>query len=535
MRPAHFMHPLRQSRLAVSSGLFGIGLLFLRAAAASAAGDNAAVISPIRAGVHVAQGDLAGIAGQDPAITVFKGIPYAAAPVGALRWQPPRPPPSWTGVRPAATFGRSAMQPDVRSYGPWTEEYMFRNDVSEDCLTLNIWTPARRPAERHAVFVWIHGGAYFSGSGEVLLYDGEGLAKKGVVVVTINYRLGVFGFLAHPELTAESPHHASGDYGLMDQIAALRWVRDNIAAFGGDPARITVGGQSAGADSVLHLLVSPEARGLFQRAIAQSGPWRHTASDPTLTSAEDEGTRFAAAIGAPSLAKLRALPAAELLARYQAHEFRFHPNVDGWIVPDQVTTLQQRGEAIDVPLLTGWVADESSAQPGYGVTTVAAFAAEARKQYGNRTPEFLALYPAATDAEAGEAQKRSRRDAARADLYWWINLRAQTGHAANWGYYFDRAIPWPEHPEYQAFHSGDLPYTFNNLRLLDRPWEAIDRTLADQVSNYWVNFIERGDPNGPGLPPWPDDSHQLMHLGRASAAEPILGPEKLHFFLGGKR
>ncbi|HWA85919.1 MAG TPA: carboxylesterase family protein, partial [Opitutus sp.] len=382
--------------------------------------------------MHIAQGDLIGAAGHDPAITVFKGIPYAAPPTGALRWRPPAPPLPWSGVRRADTFGPSAMQADVRSFGPWTGEYMFRNNVSEDCLTLNVWTPARNSGERHAVFVWIHGGAYFSGSGEVLLYDGEGLAQKGVVVVTINYRLGVFGFLAHPGLTAESPHHASGNYGLMDQIAALRWVRENIAAFGGDPHRITVGGQSAGADAVLHLLVSPEARGLFDRAIAQSGPWRHSANDPTLAEAEAEGAKFAAAIGAPSLAELRALPAAELLARYQAHEFRFRPDVDGWVVPDQITALETRGQGLEVPLLTGWVADESSAQPGYGVTTVAAFAADARKAYGDRAPEFLALYPATTAAAAGEAQKQSRRDAARADLFWWLNLRAKTGNAKSW-------------------------------------------------------------------------------------------------------
>ncbi|HVU23377.1 MAG TPA: carboxylesterase family protein [Opitutus sp.] len=518
------MRPPRRPRLVCLVLIALGGLTSLRAAAAA----------PIRDSVHVAQGDLAGVPGDDAAITVFKGIPYAAPPVGVLRWQPPAPPSSWPGVRPAGTFGLSAMQDDVRSYGPWTEEYMFRNAISEDCLTLNVWTPARSPAERHAVFVWIHGGAYFSGSGEVLLYDGEGLAKKGVVVVTINYRLGVFGFLAHPGLTAGSPHHASGNYGLMDQIAALRWVRDNIAAFGGDPARITVAGQSAGAGSVLHLLVAPEARGLFQRAIVQSGPWRHDATDQTLAEAEAEGAKFAAAIGAPSLAELRALPAPELLRRYLAQPFRFRPIVDGWVVPDQVTTLQRRGEALDVPLLAGWVADESSAQKGYGVTTVADFTAEAQKTYGDRASRFLALYPAATDAEAGDAQKQSRRDAARADLSWWIDARAAAGHAKTWGYFFDRAIPWPAHPEYQAFHSGELPYTFNNLRLMDRPWTDTDRKLADEVSDYWVNFIDRGDPNGPGLPEWPAESHQLMRLGAKSAAEPILDPEKLQFFLGGQ-
>ncbi|HYD84657.1 MAG TPA: carboxylesterase family protein, partial [Opitutus sp.] len=329
----------------------------------------------VRSGVTVAQGRLVGGAGEDPAITVFKGVPFAAPPVGASRWRPPQPPASWSGVRKADTFGASAMQADQRSYGPWTEEYMFRNEASEDCLTLNVWTPAQNAEERRAVFVWIHGGAYNSGSGEVLLYDGEGLAKKGVVVVTFNYRLNVFGFLAHPELTAESPHRASGNYGLMDQLAALRWVRENIAAFGGDRERITVGGQSAGAGALHHLLASPEARGLFHRAIAQSGPWRRSATSLPLAEAEAQGAAFAATIGAPTLAELRGLTAAELFVRYEAQSARFRPIVDGWIVQEQVTAVHERGGQIDVPLLTGWTADEGSAQKGYGRSTVDEFTA----------------------------------------------------------------------------------------------------------------------------------------------------------------
>jgi len=481
--------------------------------------------------VTIAQGRLRGVKGDDPSITVFKGIPFAAPPVGDLRWRPPQPPARWDGVRRADAFGASAVQADMRSLGPWTEEYMFRNHTNEDCLTLNVWTPARRSNERRAVFVWIHGGAYSSGSGEVLLYDGEGLAKKGIVVVTINYRLGVFGFLAHPELTAESPHRASGNYGLMDQIAALRWVRENIASFGGDPDRITIAGQSAGAGSVHHLLVSPEARGLFHRAIAQSGPWRRNGTSLPLSEAEEQGRAFARAISAPSLAELRALSADELFSRYESQPARFRPIVDCWIVPDQVVAIHQRGEQIDVPLLTGWTADESSSQKGYGVTTVAQFTADATKAYGERAIAFSLLYPAPNDAAAGEAQKQSRRDAARADLYHWTTLRAQKGRAKDWSYFFDRAIPWPEHPEYGAFHSGELPYTFNNLRLMNRPWEDLDHRLADQVSSYWVNFVEHGDPNGAGLPPWPDDNDQLLRLGNTTAAEPVLSEEKRAFYL----
>ncbi|MEO6005053.1 MAG: carboxylesterase family protein [Opitutus sp.] len=487
--------------------------------------------APVLPVATVNEGQLQGVAGVDPSITVFKGIPYAAAPVSPLRWQPPQPPHAWQGVRTANTFGASPMQANQRSFGPWTEEYMFRNDVSEDCLFLNVWTPAKHLTDRLPVFVYIPGGAYSSGSGEVLLYDGEGLAKKGIIVVTINYRVGVFGFLAHPALTAESTHHASGNYGLMDQIAALRWVKNNIAALGGDPARITVCGQSAGAGSVHYLTISPEARDLFQRAIAQSGPGRHNDTAPSLAAAEEQGRKFTSAISGASLAELRALPAAELFTRYQASAIRFRPNVDGWIVPDQVKTVYERGQQIDVPLLTGWTADEGSAQNGYGISTVAEFAARATKDFGDRAPDFLALYPASSDAEAGAASKQRLRDGARAELYWWTNLRAKKGHAKDWAYFFDRAIPWPEHPEYQAFHSGELPYSFNNLHLMQRPWEEVDRRLADQMSSYWANFIATGNPNGPGLPHWPEESDQLLRLATEIRAEPVLSQDKLKFFL----
>ncbi len=480
--------------------------------------------------VTVRSGVVAGVAGRDATITVFKGIPYAAPPVGALRWRPPQPPVAWKGTRQADTYCASCMQELRRSFLPWTEEFMLRNDVSEDCLALNIWTPARRADAKLPVYVFIHGGAYFSGSGEVLLYDGEALARKGVVVVTINYRLGVFGFLAHPELTAESPEHTSGNYALLDQIAALHWVQENIAAFGGDPGRVTIGGQSAGAGSVHFLTVSPLARGLFQRAIAQSGPWRPGTTTPTLTDGERKGTEFAQAIGAPSLAELRALSAEELYARYQAHEFRFQPIVDGWVVPDQVPAIVARGQSIDVPLLTGWTADERSSRAGYGETTLADFRAAAQKRFGDRADAFFALYPATTDAGAVAAQRQSWRDEDLAALHWWTALRAQHGNARDHGYFFTRAIPWPEHPEYQAFHSADLPYTFDNLALMNRPWDDVDRRLADLMSDYWVNFIAQGDPNRAGLPAWPADNDQVMRFGTDSHAVEILAPKKLQFF-----
>jgi len=477
--------------------------------------------------VRVESGLVTGTTTGTDGVTGYFGIPYAAAPVGELRWKPPARRPAWEGVRAADTFCASCMQELRREFLPWTWEFMLRNEVAEDCLALNIWTPATDTDEQLPVMVWIHGGAYFSGSGEVALYDGEGLARKGVIVVTINYRLGVFGFLAHPELSAESPHGASGNYALMDCVAALEWVRRNIAAFGGDPANITVGGQSAGAGAIHALTAAPAAASTFDRMIIQSGPWRPGSPAMDLAAAEAQGTAFAEAIGAPSLADLRALSAEELYARYAANNYRFRPIVDGWFVPEDVAAAAAAERAIDVPALAGWTADEASSRADYGRSTVAALQTRAQRMYGERADAFLQLYPAANDEEAGTADVQSQRDANRAALWAWSQAR---GDAPDYGYFFARGIPWPEHPQYQAFHSAEMPYTFNNLEVMDRPWTALDRELADQVSDYWVNFITTGDPNGPGLPRWPEADDRIMIFSGFIGAAPVLPPAKLQFY-----
>ncbi len=490
---------------------------------------STAIAEPVTPGtpVVVESGQVAGIATDTKGVTAFLGIPYAAPPTGELRWKPPAPRAPWDGVLQADKPFPSAMQELRREFMPWTWEFMLQNDVAEDSLALNIWTPAIDSTEKRPVFVWIHGGAFFSGSGEVALYDGQGLAQKGVIVVTINYRLGVFGFLAHPELSAESPHGASGNYALMDCVAALQWVRRNIAAFGGDPANITVGGQSAGAAAVHALTAAPSARGSFDRIIAQSGPWRTGASLPDLAAGEKQGTEFAAAIGAPTLAELRALPAQELYDRYAAHNFRFRPIIDGWFLPQDVAAAFADGSAIDVPALSGWTADEGSSRAGYGTSTVDEFTAMARERYGEHAEAFLALYPAKDDAEAGESSKQAQRDAALYSLWAWRQAR---GEAPDFGYLFVRGIPWPEHPNYGAFHSADMPYTFNNLDVMDRPWTPFDRQLADVVSDYWVNFITNGDPNGPRLPHWPARDDRIMRFDTIIGSAPVLPPAKLQFW-----
>jgi para-nitrobenzyl esterase len=479
--------------------------------------------------VRVESGELSPEAFEDPAVLAFKGVPFAAPPVGERRWRPPEPPLPWPGVRAATTFGNSCVQAIRRSLLPWTEEYMFRNGVDEDCLALNVWTPTAAvgaAGSARPVLVYIHGGAFDSGSGEVLLYDGEGLAKKGLVVVTINYRLGVFGFFCHAGLSAESPQHSCGNYGLLDQIAALRWVKRNIAAFGGDPDNVTVAGQSAGASSVHYLTFSPLAKGLFQRAIAQSGPWDRHAQTPERAQAEGRGAELAAKVGSASVAELRALPAGVLFEKYRDSGLQFRPIVDGWVVPDQLAALLARGEGSDVPLLTGITADERSFQKDYGRVTLEHYEQSVRDDYGDAAGSVLAAYPASTDAEASQQSRQLMRDAGLLTLLDWRRARGAQGKAQTFGYLFERAIPWPEHPEYQAFHSGELPYVFDNLGKLNRPWEEADRKLAVVASSYWVNFATRGDPNGPGLPHWPSNSDLVMRLGAAPHAGPGLDAAK---------
>jgi para-nitrobenzyl esterase len=396
---------------------------------------------------------------------------------------------------------------------------MPRSAVGEDCLALNVWTEAKSGAERRPVFVYIHGGAYTSGSGDVSLYDGEALAARGVVVVTINYRLGVFGFFAHPDLTRESPEHASGNYGLLDQLAALRWVQRNIGAFGGDPGNVTLGGQSAGAGSVHLLTASPLARRLFHRVIAQSGPWDQRRSIPDLAASEERGKELAGRFGGASLPELRALPSTALLQEALQSGIQFRPSVDGWVVPAQVQDVYRRGAQIDVPLLTGITADEESSRDDYGTLDAAGLDQLIHERFPAQATELSTLYVApstsevASEVDAHERQKQFLRDEGLAKLRAWRGTRAERGTAPDFAYFFERAIPWPEQPRYQAFHSGELPYMFDNLRLLDRPWQPEDRALAELMASYWVNFIRTGNPNGPGLPEWPSERERVMRLG----------------------
>jgi para-nitrobenzyl esterase len=476
--------------------------------------------------VRTESGLVEGMHGTDKSITVFKGIPFAAPPIAAKRWRAPEAPHKWNGVRLADRFGANCVQTIVQEKKPWTYEFMAHGDVSEDCLFLNIWTAASSPTEKRPVFVYLHGGANTEGSGSIDAYDGEGLAHKGVVMITINYRLGVFGFFTHPELSKESPNHVSGNYALLDQIAALRWIQKNIAAFGGDPARVTVAGQSAGAADIASLITSPLAKGLFQRAIMESGGVAGGGGPPrTLAISEQDGLKFAAAKGAHSLAELRTLSAKDVFTAIPNGP-RFGPVIDGYVLPATPKEIFAAGKQNDVPTLTGSNADENGASPN-PKTSVAQFKTQAQR-YGDLSAEFLKDYPAASDDDAAARANESARDRARVVLTQWASARAATAKTPAYVYFYNHVLPGPDAAQYGAFHTSEVPYVLNTLTRSDRPFTADDRRIAEMLSSYWANFAANGDPNGKGLPHWPSTQEQpamVMQIGDNCGAIPAAGTD----------
>jgi para-nitrobenzyl esterase len=459
--------------------------------------------------VRTARGALAGLelAG---AVTVFRGIRYAEAPTGALRWRPPVAAARWPGVRPAVEFGPACPQ------APSAAGSVYAQDparMSEDCLFLNVWRPAA--AVKAPVMVWLHGGALRRGDPASGLYDGQNLARRGVVIVTVNYRLGVLGYLAHPRLSAESPHAASGNYGLLDQIEALRWVRDNIAAFGGDPGNVTLFGESAGALSAIELMSSPLARGLFQRAILQSG---YLVSNPQLRRevfgqppAESVGERLARQLGAGDLEALRAISAASLVQAADAAGFDPQASIDGWVLPRQVIECFDRGEQAPVPLIAGFNEGEvRSLRPIFLPPLPASaedYESRVRGIYGDLAPGYLARYPA-TDIEG------SALAAARDAFYGWSAERLARGQSAlgvpAYLYFFARRYPAQEALGLEAFHGSELPYEFGRIGAEDgwpRRWprppdEPRERALSEAVMSYFTSFAQGGVPLAPAAPAW---------------------------------
>lgn len=488
-------------------------------------------ISPLLAltqPVKTEYGLLQGVPGKHTSVRVFKGVPFAAPPVGDLRWRAPRKPAAWQGIRNASQFSSACTQTILHERKPWTREFMAHDTVSEDCLYLNIWTPASTPGAKLPVFVFIHGGAFTEGSGSVPVYDGEGLARKGLVMVTINYRLGLFGFFTHPELTKESDHNGSGNYGLLDCVAALEWIGANIAAFGGDPARVTIAGQSAGSMAVHALVASPLAKGLFHRAVAESGGSSVGGFSRGLPDAEQDGLRFAGQKGASSLAALRAMTPAQL-----ATTTRFGLVIDGYLLPAPIDQIVAEGKQSDVPFITGANADEGGASPNPKVT-LEAFRITAQQRFGDDAPEFLKLYPTTSDEEAAAAQNQAARDQQRTSIYNWTQVRSRTSKSKLYTYFWNHAMPGPDVARFGAFHTSEVPYALNTLYMSDRPFAPIDHKIADTVSSYWANFAKTGNPNAKGLPAWPavtERSASTMQIGDQTGLIPVTSSqEKLEFW-----
>ncbi|WP_240953948.1 carboxylesterase family protein [Sphingomonas sp. G-3-2-10] len=528
---------------------------------AAAPAQNVAAPAPIET-VRIDSGRLSGVPGRDASIRVFKGIPYAAAPVGDLRWRPPAPVRPWQGVRKADDFGNLCPQHDPR---------VKSLPMGEDCLTANVWTGAASAKERRPVYVWIYGGGFNEGYGANPQFDGEGLAKKGVIVVTFNYRLGPLGFLATPDLSRESGHNASGNYGLMDDIALLKWVQRNIAAFGGDPKRVTIGGQSAGAGSVGFLSMSPLAKGLFRASIAESQV-RHprdlelrylNTSTRTMKGAEAAGVRFLGDRSTLSLKELRALPWQQLMEGsgvadpdvYTGSPSRpplFRPVVDGWIVPRTYNDTLTGGTQNPVTYVAGNNKDESGAvpetafealrsnppanRPGMPHTsvTLAVYQNWAKTKFGPMAGEFLTLYPATSDLDAARANNEAVRDNSRISTYLWGVEWTRTVKQPVFTYFWTHALTGPTEKLRGAFHGSEIMYMFDSLDANDLPWTEQDRKIADIMSSYWANIIIKGDPNGPGLPLWPAydaAKPQVMEVGDAFGPVPVASsPERFEFW-----
>jgi len=490
----------------LTSALFAIGTA------------GAAIDDPVR----LDTGTISGVTTATPDVRVFKGIPYAAPPLGDLRWRAPKPAPHWEGTRKADEFSPVCMQGGNQK-------------MSEDCLYLNVWTGAKSASEKRPVMFWIYGGGYYTGSGSQPMYDGTAWAQKGAVVVTFNYRLGNFGFFAYPELTKESDRRGAANFGVMDAVSALQWVQRNIARFGGDPKRVTILGESAGAGMVANLMTIPSAKGLFIRAVGESSAWSTATIAPlsTLPDAELEGVKLADTTGAKSLAELRAKPAEEILKAGRGSG----PIVDGWLIPEDPGKVFAAGKQIDIPVLTGSNRDESF---GGNPKSAEEFVAQARKRFGDLADAYLKLYPAGSDEEARESAFYSGRDEMAFVMRNWARLAEKPGKAKAFVYYFTQQPPrlpnargpFAPGPHGSATHVSEILYVFGHLDA-SRPWTDSDRQMADEMSSYWVNFANNGDPNGKGLSPWPvyeGKQQSVKVLGNPPEGPQAPGDARLAFF-----
>ena len=507
---------------------------------------NASGETPV---IRISNGALKGTISQS-GVRAYKGIPFAEPPVGNLRWKEPQPAKNWKGVLKADHFGSNGMQKPV--FG----DMGFRSSgMSEDCLYLNVWTPAKSAAEKLPVLVYFYGGGYVAGDGSERRYDGEAMATTGIVTLTVNYRLGVFGFLSHPELTKESAHHASGNYGLLDQQAALQWVKDNIAAFGGDPSRVTIAGESAGSISVSAQMASPLSKSLIAGAIGESGAMINPTLAPvTLKKGEENGVAFAGSVKAKSLADLRAMPAAVLLeAASKPGAFSTAATVDGYFLPELPATIFAKGQQANVPLLAGW----NSAEVPYQALlreagpTLVNYKNKLKELYPEQAEEVLKLYPAATDAEVVEAATALASDRFIVYSTWkWLDLHRKTGNKPVYSYIFSQGKP----PVTDAMkgvvpglaggvkkadaktaaaavapapagapHAFEIEYAMGNLDSNKMyAWTLDDHRVSSYMRDYFSNFIKTGNPNSDALPVWEPiqpDSAAYMNINADSKQE----------------
>jgi para-nitrobenzyl esterase len=465
--------------------------------------------------LRVAQGELEGT--EEAGMRVFRGIPFAAPPVGALRWREPQPAASWQGVRKADQFGPACAQGQVAADGK------LGAGISEDCLYLNVWTPAKRAGEKLPVLVWIYGGGFAGGRTSDRMFDGAALAGKGVVYVSVAYRVGVMGFFAHPELSAENRRlhgvAASGNYGLLDLVASLQWIRQNIAAFGGDPDKVTIWGESAGAIAVSQLAVAPQAKGLFHGAISDSGgsfgpvrtPTAPGENVPPLAIAEQAGVTLAGKLGAGTLAALRAKGAGEVMTQARGIGGIGWPILDRWVIPDDQHVLYEKGAYHDTPILVGINSDEGASFSR--TTDRAQFEADTRTRFGPHADNILKAYPPAADGSIKQAARDVMREASFGWHTWvWAKLQSARGGSPAYVYYMDQRPPYPADSRNADVagvpHGAELAYVFKKLELTPLPWTDADRRISDAMATYWTNFAKAGNPNGGGLPPWPAFTNQ---------------------------
>ena len=494
----------------------GLGLVLALAAMAAPA---MAADGPV---VTVETGKLQGVAatGASP-VQIFRGVPYAKPPVGDLRWREPRAADHWEGVRAADQFGPRCMQRHM-----WDDMFFRSPSASEDCLYLNVWTPAnlaKASSAKLPVLVYIYGGGFVAGTSDEPRYDGAAMAARGIVVVTVNYRLGIFGFFAHPQLTGESSHNASGNYGLLDQAAALAWVRRNIAAFGGDPKHITIGGESAGSMSVSGMMVSPLTRNLIAGAIGESGSALQPLHLLTLAEAEKKGLDFAESIQTPTLAQLRAIPAEKLLSVQDFGGASWRPDIDGYYLTETPEQTYAAGKAAKAPSLIGSNSQEGGASAilGDGPATVEAYKAGLQKRYGAHADRLFQLFPAASDADVLPAATYLASDDFIAAGTWnWFDHQRRTGWPTYY-YYYTHVRPQPTGYKatgpaaYGALHSSEIEYALGNLDANPvYAWTDADRKVSATMSAYWANFIKTGNPNGGDLPLWPQASGDASQIQR---------------------